>query len=115
MRAGHKRKLPLGLEHHLYDPPGKHFLQAELSIENWRRRSRRRSQDAEEITLKGPLFAFVSTNMLQFFPMGNVYSDKGALFRVKLAQPVSSYSLVLTAPSGEHLHTITGSTTNGIV
>jgi hypothetical protein len=98
-----------------YDPPGKHFLQAELSIDNWRRRSRRRSQNAEEITLKGPLFSFVSTNVVQFFPMGDVYSDKGAFFHVKLAQPVGSYSLELTAPSGEHLHTITGSTTNGIV
>jgi len=49
------------------------------------------------------------------FQLGNVYSRKGAYFRAKLAQPVGSYSLELTTPSGEHLHTITGSTTNGIV
>jgi hypothetical protein len=98
-----------------YDPPGKHFLQAELSIDNWRRRSRRRNPDAEQIAVKGPLFSFVSTNVLQCFPMGDVYSEKGAFFRVKLAHPVGSYSLELTAPSGEHIHTITGSTTNGIV
>ena len=53
--------------------------------------------------------------MIQFFPLGDVYSDKGAFFHVKLAQPVGSYSLKITAPSGEHIHTITGSTTNGIV
>jgi len=98
-----------------YDPPGKHFLQAELSIGNWRRRSHRRTRDVEEITLKGPLFSFLSTNAVQFSPLGNFYSDKGAFFRVKLAQPVGSYSLEITAPSGEHIHTITGSTTNGIV
>ncbi|HEY5914265.1 MAG TPA: hypothetical protein VJA21_27060 [Verrucomicrobiae bacterium] len=98
-----------------YDPPGKHFLQAELSIDRWRRRSRLRNQEPEEITVKGPLFAFVSTNVIQFFPMGDVYSDKGAFFHVKLAQPVGSYSLEITSPSGEHIHTITGSTTNGIV
>lgn len=96
-----------------YDPPGTHFLQAELSIDQWR--FRRRNDDAEEITVKGPLFSFSSTNVLQFFPLGSVYSGKGAFFRVKLAQAVGSYSLDLTAPSGEHIHTITGSTTNGIV
>jgi hypothetical protein len=98
-----------------YDPPGKHFLQAELSIDNRRRRSRRRNYDSEEIVLKGPLFCFVSTNAVQFFPMADVYTQKGAFFHVKLAKPVGSYSLELTTPSGEHIHTITGSTTSGIV
>jgi len=97
-----------------YDPPGKHFLQAQLSIYRWRSGSLF-NQGAGERTLKGPLFSFVSTNQLQFFQLGNVYSRKGAYFRAKLAQPVGSYSLELTTPSGEHLHTITGSTTNGIV
>jgi hypothetical protein len=98
-----------------YDPPGQHFLQAELSTGAWHTGARRRNHDAGETTLKGPLFSFVSTNVIQFFPLGDVYSDKGAFFRVKLAQPVGSYSLEITAPSGEHIHTITGSTTNGIV
>jgi hypothetical protein len=73
------------------------------------------SVEPEELTLKGPLFAFFSTNVLQFFPFGNVYSDKGAFFRARLAHQVGSYSLTLTSPSGEHLRTITGSATNGIV
>lgn len=98
-----------------YDPPGKHFLQARLWIENWRGRSRRRNYDAGEISLKGPLFAFVSTNVIQFLPLGNVLTEKGAFFQVKLAQPVGSYSLKLTTPTGEHIRTITGSTSNGIV
>jgi hypothetical protein len=96
-----------------YDPPGRHFLQAELLIYKWR--TRPRYQDADELNLKGPLFSFVSTNQIQFFQLGNVYSEKGAFFHAKLAQPVGVYSLELTDPSGEHLHTITGSTTNGIV
>jgi hypothetical protein len=40
---------------------------------------------------------------------------KAPFFHVKLAQPVGSYSLKLTTPTGGHIHTITGSTTNGIV
>jgi hypothetical protein len=98
-----------------YDPPGKHFLQAGLLFENRRGRPPRGNYNPRETTLKGPLFAFVSTNAVQFFPYADVYTEKGASFHVKLAQPVGSYSLKLTTSTGEHLHTITGSTTNGIV
>ena len=98
----------------MYDPPGKHFLQAELSVRNPRARLRRRNYESQEISLKGPLFAFVSTNVLQYSPL-DLYSEKGAFFYVKLAQPVGSYTLKITSPSGQHLHTITGSTTNGVV
>jgi hypothetical protein len=98
-----------------YDPPGKHFLQARLWVENRGGRSRRRNYAPGETSLKGPLFAFVSTNVVQFFPFGDDFTEKGAFFHVKLAQPVGSFSLKLTTPTGEHLHTITGSTTNGIV
>ena len=97
-----------------YDPPGKHFLQARLSIHNPPARGPRRNFDTGETTLKGPLFAFVSTNVIQFLPLGNVLTDKGAFFQIKLAQPVGSYSLKLTSASGEPIRTITGSTTNGI-
>jgi hypothetical protein len=99
----------------MYDPPGKHFLQAQLSVSNSRAHRPRSNYEPHEIRLKGPLFAFVSTNVLQYTPMGDVYSEQGASFYVKLAQKVGSYSLELTSPSGQHLHTITGSTTNGIV
>jgi hypothetical protein len=98
-----------------YDPPGKHFLQARLSIQNRPGRWPRRNYDPGETTLKGPLFAFVSTNVIQFFPLSNVLTEKGAFFQIKLAQPVGSYSLKLTSATGEPIRTITGSTTNGIV
>jgi hypothetical protein len=97
-----------------YDPPGQHFLQAELSIDRPQRHSRR-NRDVDEIPVKGPLFSFVSTNVIQFFPMGNVYSDKGAFFHVRLAQTSGSYSVRIMDPSGAPIHTVTGTTTNGIV
>src|SRR5262249_8651267 len=87
---------------------------ARLWIENRGGRSRHRYAPGET-SLKGPLFAFVSTNVIQFDSFGNVYSDKGAFFHVKLAQSVGSYSLKLTTPTGEPIRTFTGSTTNGIV
>jgi hypothetical protein len=97
-----------------YDPPGQHFLQAELVVYRWHSHSHEGNYIEQEIPLKGPLFSFVATNAVQSFPHGDAYTDDGAFFRVKLAQPVGSYSLELTTPSGEHIHTITGSTTNGI-
>jgi hypothetical protein len=98
-----------------YDPPGQHFLQAALIVDRWHSQAHQGNQIEQGIPLKGPLFSFVSTNAVQCFPHGDTYTDYGAFFRVKLAQPVGSYSLELTTPSGEHIHTITGSTTNGIV
>jgi len=98
-----------------YDPPGKHFLQARLLLRNPPGRWPRRNYDTGETTLKGPLFAFVSTNVIQYLPLGNVLTEKGAFFQIKLAQPVGSYALKLTSASGELIRTITGSTTNGIV
>ena len=98
-----------------YDPPGQHFLQAALIVD-WRHSHSHQGSHVEQaIPLRGPLSSFVSTNTVQCFPHGDTYTDNGASFRVKLAQRVGSYSLELTAPSGEHIHTITGSTTNGIV
>jgi HEAT repeat protein len=95
-----------------FDPPGRHFLQAEIIIYKWHGHSAQRNQ---EIPLKGPLFSFLSTNAVQSFPGGDVYNENGAFFHVKLAQQIGDYSLELTTPSGEHIHTINGSTTNGIV
>jgi hypothetical protein len=96
-----------------YDPPGRHFLQAEVIID--RLHSQLREKDFRQaISLKGPLFSFLSTNTRQFFLHGDIYTEHGAFFRVKLAQPIGSYSLELSTPSGEHIHTIIGSTTNGI-
>jgi len=97
-----------------FDPPGQHFLQAEFALSQRDGSSREDKQLKQVTPLRGPLFSFVSTNVIQFFPHADSYTDHGAFFRAKLAQPVGSYSLKLTTISGQHIHTITGSTTNGI-
>jgi hypothetical protein len=99
----------------MYDPPGQHFLQVELVIRRWPDPSRQGNYIEREIPLRGPLLSFLSTNTLQYFLHGDSYFDYGAYFRVKLAQPVGAYALELTTPSGEHIHTISGTTTNGVV
>jgi len=99
----------------MYDPPGQHFLQVELVIRRCPDPSRQGNYIEREIPLRGPLFSFLSTNTLQYFLHGDSYFDYGAYFRVKLAQPVGAYALELTTPSGEHIHTISGTTTNGVV
>lgn len=99
----------------MYDPPGQHFLQAELVIHKWLDHPQPGDHIERDISLRGPLFSFQSTNTLQYFLHGDSYFDYGAYFRVKLAQPVGAYALELTTPSGEHIHTISGTTTNGIV
>jgi hypothetical protein len=98
-----------------YDRPGQHFLQAELIVHRQHRPSDQGNPMGQDIPLRGPLLSFMSTNSVQLFLHGNTYNDHGASFLVRLARPVGSYALELTTPSGEHIHTIEGSTTNGIV
>jgi hypothetical protein len=97
-----------------YEFPGQHFLQAELIVFDGHSRAQQGINTNMATVVKGPLLAFVSTNDVQCFPHADTYTEHGAFFRVKLAQPVGSYSLALTTPSGEPIHTLTGSTTNGI-
>ena len=98
-----------------YEAPGKHFLQACLWIRPPEGRGKRRNPDYEEMILKGPLFKFVSTNVIQILPMDSFFTQKGAWFRAKLAQSIGSYTLKISSPSGEPIHSISGSTTNGRV
>ena len=98
-----------------YDPLSQHFLQAELVIYRWHSHSQPGNYLEQDTPLKGPLLSFLSTNTVQLFPHGDSFTDNGAFFLARLARHVGSYSLELTTPSGEHIHTITGSTTNGIV
>ncbi len=76
-----------------YDPPGRHFLQAELAIYRRHSDSQQGNYIEQVIPLRGPLFSFLSTNAVQCFPHADTYTDHGAFFRVKLAQPVGSFSV----------------------
>ena len=86
-----------------YDPPGQHALQARLYY----------GRDSLEI--RGPVEPFFSSNLFQFEPFYGSFGPNGATLYAKLAERNGIYTIELTSPSGAHLKTFHGTTSNGII
>jgi len=91
-----------------YDPPGQHALQANLVCEEMRK-----GRQSLEVT--GPVIPFYSSNVLQFTEGTDVFTDKGAMLYAKLAEPHGVYTIELQSTTGEHIKTISGTTSNGVI
>jgi hypothetical protein len=89
-----------------YDPPGKHFLQAHLLCTE---------KQEDTVEAKGPITPFFSSNVFQLSSFFGHFDHRGAFFSAKLAESNGLYSIELSSPAGEHVKTITGSTTNGVI
>jgi len=96
-----------------YDPPGKHFLQAQLSCEE--KPVRRRRGGPEQIEITGPLAPFFSSNLCQFDPAYSQFDAGGATLYAKLPESNGIYTIELKSPAGDHIRSFTGSTSNGVI
>jgi hypothetical protein len=93
--------------HTIYESPGKHALQMGLLLNE-------PSRFDEDIS--GPLTPFVVSNLCQFSLTSAYFNPKiGATLRAKLPEPNGNYSVEITSPTGNHLKTITGTTTSGVI
>ena len=90
----------------LYDPPGQHALQARLLCHE--------ATDQQEIDVSGPVLPFLSTNLLQLDPLFDLVGTR-AFFSAKLAESDGTYTIDLRSPSGAHIRTLTGATSNGVI
>jgi len=91
--------------HAIYDPPGPHAVQVYLAL-----------QDKREGTLSGigPPIAVTTSNLCQFsLDSANYDVDRGATFHARLPEAHGLYTIDCVTTNGEHLKTLTGSTTNG--
>ncbi len=91
--------------HAIYDPPGPHAVQAYLALE-----------DKREGTLYGigPPIAVTTSNLCQFsLDCANYDPDVGARFRARLPEKNGRCTIECVTTNGEHLKTLTGSTSNG--
>jgi hypothetical protein len=92
----------------LYDPPGQHALLAHLQYD------RRGRDDSADLT--GPVLPFVSSNVFYFDdPMAAEFGPKGAFLSARLAGTNATYSIELKSPTGEHITTLRGTSTNGLI
>ena len=91
----------------IYESPGKHALQAELVLEKPTR------LDKEII---GPMAPFVVSNLCQFSLSSATFDRKsGVTLAVKLPEPNGACTIELNSSTGEHIKTISGTTSNGII
>jgi len=91
-----------------YDPPGQHALQVELLCTG-------KGGDWHTLEVKGPVLPFYSSNVVQFFEGTSLFTDKGASLYAKIAEPHGVYTIELKSPAGEHIKTISGTTSNGVI
>jgi hypothetical protein len=91
--------------HTIFDPPGNHAVQVQLVLS---------SRRGGEYLLKGPAIPVVTTNFCQFSLNSATYEvERGAIFHTRLPEKNGLYSIECVTTNGEHLKTISGSTTNG--
>jgi hypothetical protein len=91
--------------HTIYDPMGRHAVQLLLIVS---------SEQAGEFAGKGPAIAVTTSNLCQFSLESSVYDvERGEIFHGRLADPVGQYTIECLTTNGEHLATLSGSTTNG--
>ncbi|MGA2801054.1 MAG: hypothetical protein ABSE97_01570 [Verrucomicrobiota bacterium] len=91
-----------------FDPPGQHTLQAQLSLPE-KEKSRRTFE------VRGPVVPFYSSNICQFDPMYSYFNSRGAILHAKLPEPNGIYTVELKSPTGEHIKTLAGTTSNGVI
>lgn len=88
-----------------YDPPGRHFIQAQLRYE----------EQEDSVEVKGPLVPFVSSNLCQFDLFYSEFDSKGAILYARLPESNGTYTIELKSPAGLHVRTFTGTTSNGVI
>jgi hypothetical protein len=92
----------------IFDPPGQHALQVELECVE-------RKGHHRPIEIRGPVLPFFSTNICQFNPEYSQYDARGVTLYAKLPESNGIYKIDLVSPAGEHVKTMSGSTSNGII
>lgn len=92
-----------------YDPPGRHAIQAEFIAT--------KDEDKEDTALrvKGPAVPFVSSNLCQFDSAYDHFDASGVTMYARLPESNGVYNIELKAPTGTHLKTLKGTTSNGVI
>jgi hypothetical protein len=91
--------------HTIFDPPGQHALQVELTWNN---------ASGAETWCRGPAIAVTTSNLCQFSFDSSTYDvDVGARFHARLPEKSGNFSIECVTTNGAHLATLAGSTSNG--
>ena len=91
--------------HTIYDPPGRHAVQAYFVLGDKREGN---------LYINGPPVAVTTSNLCQFsLDCVNYDAAVGARFHARLPERNGNYSIECVTTNGAHLTTLTGNTSNG--
>ena len=90
-----------------YEHPGQHALQALLELFDF--------GGHRQFYVKGPAIPYFSSNLCWFFLSDSMFSDSGAFLDAELPESNGVFSIEIKTLSGEHVKTLSGSTTNGMI
>jgi len=85
--------------------PGQHALQAFLSL----------AEAGGSFRIKGPVMPYFSSNLFKLIPLPNAFNDLRASFYAQLPESNGIFRIEVKARFGNHLKTLAGTTTNGII
>lgn len=90
-----------------YEQPGQHALQALLELFDF--------GGHRQYYVKGPVIPYFSSNLCRFFLSDSMFSDTVAFLDAGLPESNGVFSIEIKTLSGEHVKTLSGSTSNGMV
>jgi hypothetical protein len=91
-----------------YERPGSHALQAYLTVQTT-------PAGDGELLVKGAVLSFWSSNLFRFDPDTMYFEDDRAALFARLPESNATYSIEIKTPGGEHVRTVTGTTTNAVI
>jgi hypothetical protein len=97
-----------------FDSPGQHYIQSLLHLNGQLKQGA--TPDPTILTAAGSLHGFYSTNICQFDPFYSTFSSNGAILHaITPACPDADYTIELKTLTGQHIKTITNSTSTGVI
>ena len=91
-----------------YDQPGQNYLQAKLILKPT-------GDERSVLSGLGSSLPFTSSNVVQFSEWNSQFDENGGVLYAQLPEPDANYTIELKTTSGDHIKTITGSTSSGVI
>jgi hypothetical protein len=115
-----------------YDPPGRHAVQAELFLNQPETAEAqlprgaalarlppsmmyRPGLESAEVRVQGPAAPVFTSNLCQFSHLYDTFNPRGATLYARLPESNGVYSIELKDPAGNHIITLKGTTSNGVI
>lgn len=74
-----------------------------------------RVEDSADVPVRGPAAPVFTSNLCQFSHLYDTFNPRGATLYARLPESNGVYSIELKDPAGNHIITLKGTTSNGVI